>query len=61
MNAVKGAVAKDESGLFKRMLEQFPANSTEKASDLLIAIIDMATRETSGGEFINVDGSKIPW
>ena len=54
-------MAKDESGLFKRMLEQFPANSTEKASELLIDIIDKATRETSGGEFIDVDGSKIPW
>ena len=54
-------MAKDESGLFKRMLEQFPANSTEDASNLLIDIINKATRETSGGEFIDVDGSKIPW
>jgi hypothetical protein len=28
---------------------------------MLVELINGATRETHGGEFINVDGSKIPW
>ncbi|KAJ3501769.1 hypothetical protein NLJ89_g9193 [Agrocybe chaxingu] len=35
--------------------------SVEEASVLLVNIVDNATREKEGGEFVNVDGSRIPW
>ncbi|TFK37008.1 hypothetical protein BDQ12DRAFT_724461 [Crucibulum laeve] len=35
--------------------------SPEEAARALINIIEGSTREKDGGEFINVDGSKIPW
>ncbi|PPQ65119.1 hypothetical protein CVT24_003010 [Panaeolus cyanescens] len=37
------------------------AVSPEVAGTLLVGIVESATRETHGGEFINLDGSKIPW
>ncbi|KAF5310679.1 hypothetical protein D9619_007935 [Psilocybe cf. subviscida] len=37
------------------------AVSPEVAAGLIIDIADGATRENHGGEFINLDGSKIPW
>ncbi len=43
------------------MLEHIPGNSTEVASKLLVDLIDNATRETSGGEFFNLDGTKLVW
>lgn len=54
-------MAHDESGTFKVLLEQFPAQTAEEAAKLLVDLIDKATRETNGGEFINVDGTKVPW
>ncbi|KJA15416.1 hypothetical protein HYPSUDRAFT_207904 [Hypholoma sublateritium FD-334 SS-4] len=60
-DAFHEAVAKDESGIFKRLLGQSPHNPPEEAAKLLVDLIDKATRETSGGEFINIDGSKLSW
>lgn len=59
--ADREAVAKDEAGVFKCLLEQFPPQTSEEAAKLLVDLIDKASRETSGGEFINVDGTKLPW
>ena len=61
MIIVKETWIKDESGLFKRMLERSPGNSIEVASKLLVELIDKATRETNGGEFFNIDGTKLVW
>ncbi|KJA17397.1 hypothetical protein HYPSUDRAFT_46477 [Hypholoma sublateritium FD-334 SS-4] len=55
------AVAKDNTGIFKRMLEEFPPRTPDEAAKLLVDLIDKATRETSGGEFIDIDGTKLPW
>lgn len=59
--AVQESLANDEVGVLKRLLEQFPPQTPQEAAKLLIDLIDKATRETSGGEFINVDGTKLPW
>jgi hypothetical protein len=33
----------------------------EVASTKLVEIIDNSTREGEGGQFVNIDGSRIPW
>ncbi|KAK0437657.1 NAD(P)-binding protein [Armillaria borealis] len=37
------------------------AISAKKAATLLLGIIENATQENDGGEFINVDGQKLTW
>ncbi|KAF9443951.1 NAD(P)-binding protein [Macrolepiota fuliginosa MF-IS2] len=37
------------------------AASPEVAATMLVNIVESATRDTHGGEFINIDGEKIPW
>ncbi|KJA17396.1 hypothetical protein HYPSUDRAFT_192318 [Hypholoma sublateritium FD-334 SS-4] len=55
------AVAQDKAGIFHRFLEQAPPRAPDEAATLLVDLIDKATRETSGGAFIDVDGSRLPW
>ncbi|KAF9024456.1 NAD(P)-binding protein [Hymenopellis radicata] len=33
----------------------------ETAARMLVGIVEDATREKDGGEFVNIDGTKIPW
>lgn len=58
---MKETVAKDASGTFKVLLETFTPLTPQQSAIPLIKIIDEATREKDGGEFINVDGTKLPW
>ena len=50
----------DESGTYEKLATPI-ARTVEQASTLLLSIIDKSTREKDGGEFLNVDGSKLPW
>ncbi|KAE9397828.1 NAD(P)-binding protein [Gymnopus androsaceus JB14] len=47
----------DNSGVLETLEEQSP----EKCATLLVKIVDECTREKDGGEFIDIDGSKISW
>jgi len=42
-------------------IQQVMTLPPEKAAAMLLGIIDSSTREKEGGEFLNIDGSKIPW
>ncbi len=37
------------------------AMSTEEAAPLLVGVVENATREKDSGEFMNIDGQKLPW
>ncbi|PBK79950.1 NAD(P)-binding protein [Armillaria gallica] len=37
------------------------AISTEEAAPLLVGVVENATREKDSGEFMNIDGQKLPW
>ncbi|KAJ3561791.1 hypothetical protein NP233_g9977 [Leucocoprinus birnbaumii] len=50
----------DKSGILEQVQDSV-MSSPEDAAEKLINIVESATRETHGGEFINVDGTKIPW
>ncbi|CAA7260849.1 unnamed protein product [Cyclocybe aegerita] len=50
----------DTTGEIAKLLDQASV-SVEDASAMLVNIIDNATREKEGGEFVNVDGGRIPW
>jgi len=52
--------AMDTTGALAPIQDQMQI-TPEKCAALLISIIEESTREKDGGEFINVDGSKIPW
>lgn len=54
-------VATDKLGVFEALTKQFPPQSPKEAAVQLIKIIDEATRDKDGGEFINIDGTKMPW
>ncbi|KAJ3783066.1 hypothetical protein GGU10DRAFT_274275 [Lentinula aff. detonsa] len=56
-----------DTDMFKCSLFVFPVQqqmmslSPERCATLLVNIIEESTREKDGGEFINIDGTKIPW
>ncbi|KIK51421.1 hypothetical protein GYMLUDRAFT_252115 [Collybiopsis luxurians FD-317 M1] len=50
----------DKSGVLGSVQDQIQI-STEECATALVKIIYGATREKDGGEFINVDGTKISW
>ncbi|KAF8873594.1 hypothetical protein CPB84DRAFT_1798234 [Gymnopilus junonius] len=52
--------AADKSGTLAPVQDAM-AVTPEVAATSLVSVIDSATRDTHGGEFINVDGEKIPW
>ncbi|KAF8869880.1 hypothetical protein CPB84DRAFT_1803296 [Gymnopilus junonius] len=52
--------AADKSGTLVPVQDAM-AITPEVATTSLVSVIDSATRDTHGREFINVDGEKIPW
>ncbi|KJA22326.1 hypothetical protein HYPSUDRAFT_164726 [Hypholoma sublateritium FD-334 SS-4] len=59
---LRNNVVADTTGLLKKMLETIPTLPTaETASALLIKLIDGSTREKEGGQFVHVDGTRLPW
>lgn len=50
----------DKTGAISSVRESI-AMKPDAAAKLLVGVIDSAKRETHGGEFINIDGSKIAW
>ncbi len=50
----------DKTGYIAHALDT-RGRSVETAASMLMDVVESATREKDGGEFINVDGSRIPW
>jgi hypothetical protein len=50
----------DKSGMLANLQDQ-TGIQPDVGAKMLVQLIDGATRETHGGEFTNIDGSKIPW
>ncbi|KAJ3501770.1 hypothetical protein NLJ89_g9192 [Agrocybe chaxingu] len=59
-DAVYQARDLDKTGEIAKLLDQASV-SIEDASVMLVNIVDNATREKEGGEFVDVDGGRIPW
>ena len=57
----KEAQASDTTGVFAALLEKVTLQTPEEAAKALLKLIDESTRNKDGGEFINVDGTKIQW
>lgn len=59
---VHNSLAADKTGVFRAIFADAPpqpAVATVVAS--LLALVDNATREKRGGEFVHVDGTHIAW
>lgn len=55
-------MSSDTSGTFKNLLLVYPSLPTgDMVADSLLKVIDNSMREKEGGEFINVDGTKLAW
>ena len=50
----------DKTGILSSLQDQMMV-SAEECATALIKLIQGATREKDGGEFLNFDGTKIPW
>lgn len=50
----------DKTGLLAPILDS-AAITPVAAASLLVNIIDNSTREKEGGEFVNIDGTRITW
>ena len=57
----KEAIASDTTGIFAALLEKMSLLTPEAAARALLSLIDGSTRDKDGGEFINVDGTRLPW
>ncbi len=52
----------DTTGLLNKVVETLPTLPTvEAAYALLVKLIDESTREKEGGQFVNIDGTRLPW
>lgn len=51
---------KDKTGALGKFQDAMAIELGE-ASKMLVGVIESSSRETHGGEFIDIDGSKIPW
>lgn len=59
--AVDYTKSQDTTGVISDMTAQYSDFPTaEKAAVLLLDIIDGSTREKDGGQFVNVDGRRVP-
>ncbi len=57
----QAAMANDTIGAFGAVLENVTLQTPDEAAKALVDLIDGATRKEEGGEFVDVDGSRIPW
>ncbi|KJA23333.1 hypothetical protein HYPSUDRAFT_201362 [Hypholoma sublateritium FD-334 SS-4] len=60
-DAAQAAMANDTIGAFGAVLENVTLQTPDEAAKALVDLIDGATRKEEGGEFVDVDGSRIPW
>ncbi|KJA22327.1 hypothetical protein HYPSUDRAFT_186492 [Hypholoma sublateritium FD-334 SS-4] len=59
---LRNNVSSDTSGTFENMLSVYPIlPSGEMVAESLLKVIDNSTRAKEGGEFIDVDGTKLAW
>lgn len=58
---VSYAVTHDITRCIADYVDQEGSRSPEAAACAIIDIIAAATRETEGGQYVNVDGSRLPW
>jgi hypothetical protein len=59
-SAVMSALHNDTSGTFAKLLEE-NGRTVEDAAEKLAGIIDNATREREGGQFIDPDLGRAAW
>ncbi|PPQ80882.1 hypothetical protein CVT25_001891 [Psilocybe cyanescens] len=50
----------DDDAVFKKLWEPIEPVSVANAAALILKVVDESTREKNGGEFMHLDGSKIP-
>ncbi|KJA22262.1 hypothetical protein HYPSUDRAFT_41161 [Hypholoma sublateritium FD-334 SS-4] len=57
------AVAEDKSGVLQTLIDAETSNvpTVETVSVSLIKLIDESTRDKEGAQFVNVDGTRLPW
>lgn len=46
---------------YSTLLEHFTLQTPKEAAKALVDLIDGATHEKDGGEFVDMDGNTIPW
>lgn len=54
------ARARDTTGAMAKLQDELGV-SMEEGGRLLVAIIEESTRATHGGQFVNIDGTRLPW
>lgn len=54
-NEVTFALKNEES------LREFQPMTTEESAGFILARVDEATRENSGGQFVDTDGTRMNW
>jgi hypothetical protein len=54
-------VQQDTSATLKEIFKQGGLPSVEVVSAKLVEIIDNSTRDGEGGQFVDVDGGRLPW
>ncbi len=59
--SAREAQASDTTGVLTALLEKVTVQTPEEAAKALVNLIDGSTRDKDGGEFINVDGTRLPW
>lgn len=57
---VHGIIERDDTGVMASLFSQV-AIKPEQGGRMLVDVIIASKRETHGGEFINLDGSKLIW
>lgn len=54
------STSNNRSGILQEIVKSEVPTGVQVAV-LLLKIIDESTREKDGGEFLNIDGTKLPW
>ncbi|KAF5325368.1 hypothetical protein D9619_009650 [Psilocybe cf. subviscida] len=57
---LRGSVQRDTTGIMAKAFEGIVV-TPEQGGRMLVDIILASKRETHGGEFVDIDGSKLPW
>ena len=60
--ADRNLIPTDTVGFFRKWAEANPdVPSVDTVAGPLLNIIDESTREKEGGQFVHIDGSRLPW
>ena len=58
----RNLIPTDTIGFFRKWAETNPdVASVDTVAGPLLNIIDESTREKEGGQFVHIDGSRLPW